>query len=1161
MKYDIRLASKLLEFKGKGVPDYTAATQLEGAVAIANILDTQGVAYLADEVGMGKTYVAMGALALIRHLKPDIRVAIIAPRGNIQEKWMKEMKQFSKNNVRFADLRNQGLNGGSSRKQVKISSLFDFVREVSIDPDRDFFLRLGSFSLSASVEEGEMVTAESQERLLNRLRDVLPFVKVERFARGTKDVLKKRVATEINKVLPYFDLLIVDEGHNLKHGLKKGTAARNHTLNAVFKGKVGSVLFLSATPVEQSYGHLFGQLEVFDKGDNFTSLKDGAVKPGTSTVLTEAEKHECARQFLIRRTYSISVAGQALTRNMYRLEWRHGGLTEHDEPLGRPTLKQYLATALVQKNVSTVLRTRFGNAFQTGLLASFESFEETLENVLDVKGNVESSDSSEIFDGAEQTNDSRVKNGADVGVVNAITRSHRDRFHTELPHPKMDALVDHLTSRFHTGEKALVFVRRIAWVREIKPRLDEHYNEFIIGRMRAELRVYSKSISRFNKCVEEYYENLLKRKRHRTPDIDIEKLSEVEKADPGGINTFFEWYFRGEGPSDVFSGATLNKRFRSTTGVYATFFELNYCSYVLEVPASGVLSRLAELLSLGEDELVQRVKDKARTVRKRGSNSDERTRQAQFEAVQYAALIELRDSHNKESQIASVLLNVRFEGYTHGDGSNPVDIDVKRWLEMPTYFSELMNDTELCSELWGADVVRADTDAKCEMLLRKMSVLSTTSRLGHAFVDLYLCVARYRSSIRIRTRASHGDDVDDQKSDDKLVRSWLEELRRQKTDELHGKGGFRAYHELREVASNLDSIIDLNLDDLGSQSPIAYDRVTARTLGEQMPVAGMYGRINRRVVKQFRMPGYPFVLVTTDLLQEGEDLHLFCARIYHYGIGWMPSSMEQRIGRVDRVRSLTERRLTRMSDQIVDAAKIQVYYPYLKETYETLQVKRVFERMNAFHQMMHETAVRNDSGSEIVVTAQSLADLQIPPAITEPLKSAFPVSRELLHGTERTLKESGSKAKALAKRFAAICRELKKLQQVEWDLHPEPYRYRGVVNLENGRREDIILTMETEHDQVYVTCRSIIYDGPVHKLQNGWRTILSHPELKHVIVRKSLKQEAIQLRSIGEVLLGNDSFDVERVLWCIERVTRAADDVEREIIRTDEEHDGATYDE
>ena len=51
-------------------------------------------------------------------------------------------------------------------------------------------------------------------------------------------------------------------------------------------------------------------------------------------------------------------------------------------------------------------------------------------------------------------------------------------------------------------------------------------------------------------------------------------------------------------------------------------------------------------------------------------------------------------------------------------------------------------------------------------------------------------------------------------------------------------------------------------------------RLFAQMLGRQQPTGGMSGQVNQTLVRQFRMPGYPFVLVTTDLLQEGEDIML-----------------------------------------------------------------------------------------------------------------------------------------------------------------------------------------------------------------------------------------------------------------------------------------------
>ena len=45
-------------------------SQLHGAVATYNMLARNRVAYLADEVGMGKTYVALGVAGLLRHVQP-----------------------------------------------------------------------------------------------------------------------------------------------------------------------------------------------------------------------------------------------------------------------------------------------------------------------------------------------------------------------------------------------------------------------------------------------------------------------------------------------------------------------------------------------------------------------------------------------------------------------------------------------------------------------------------------------------------------------------------------------------------------------------------------------------------------------------------------------------------------------------------------------------------------------------------------------------------------------------------------------------------------------------------------------------------------------------------------------------------------------------------
>src|SRR4051812_42520515 len=107
-----------------------AEEQLEGAVALHNILEANGVAYLADEVGMGKTYVALGALALFRHFNPNFRVLILTPRANIQQKWAKEIHNFVAHNMRYADLRVKGLDGRPVRPLAECDNLVDLGTEA-----------------------------------------------------------------------------------------------------------------------------------------------------------------------------------------------------------------------------------------------------------------------------------------------------------------------------------------------------------------------------------------------------------------------------------------------------------------------------------------------------------------------------------------------------------------------------------------------------------------------------------------------------------------------------------------------------------------------------------------------------------------------------------------------------------------------------------------------------------------------------------------------------------------------------------------------------------------------------------------------------------------------------------------------------------------------
>lgn len=85
----------------------------------------------------------------------------------------------------------------------------------------------------------------------------------------------------------------------------------------------------------------------------------------------------------------------------------------------------------------------------------------------------------------------------------------------------------------------------------------------------------------------------------------------------------------------------------------------------------------------------------------------------------------------------------------------------------------------------------------------------------------------------------------------------------------------------------------------------------------------------------FNLPGPPYILLCTKIAREGIDLHLWCRRVVQYDLEWNPALMEQQIGRVDRIGSLS-RRISR---------PLEVLWAWVPGTFEEHMAKKVRERM------------------------------------------------------------------------------------------------------------------------------------------------------------------------------------------------------------------------
>jgi len=87
------------------------------------------------------------------------------------------------------------------------------------------------------------------------------------------------------------------------------------------------------------------------------------------------------------------------------------------------------------------------------------------------------------------------------------------------------------------------------------------------------------------------------------------------------------------------------------------------------------------------------------------------------------------------------------------------------------------------------------------------------------------------------------------------------------------------------------------------------------------------GDTRERLRRAFNTPLYPMILIANEVMQEGLDLHRSCARVIHHDLAWNPAQLEQRVGRVDRIGSLTAKRRKKN-----DQATLDILYPLVART-------------------------------------------------------------------------------------------------------------------------------------------------------------------------------------------------------------------------------------
>lgn len=877
-----------------------AVLQSEGVAALYNYLCRRNFAYLADEVGTGKTYQALGVIALVWHLKPDARILVITPRQSVQVGWLQEYERFFRTNylagIGGDDRAGSLLLGTPIHASEKIENLREWLVSLKRPHRIAAILRHTSFMRPIFVDsksDPETVWGDWRQKLAGLGLFDLPKRPKGLSSGDASRVMNLEFAEGLNQFLgelenePTFDLVVVDEAQCLRNPDNQS----NSVLHSILKNRVRKWLFLSATPAHSGVADIANVLNHY---------------PNAGDVISDEELNDLSKlqkklqQFMVRRPRAYVVGTEKYTKDRYRQDLENEWAEVSQAGLAT------LAMGLIQKRLVPVLQKK-SYRYHIGLLSSFESLQTSVRHLEKPRSRstAESSDAETTNDYFIDNNDraSRDLAAPDSGFIDRLNSDFHKRFDFPLPHPKLDRVVREVadlafggeggngTNPTPGGEKLLVFTRRISTVAAMRERLEAVFQKKIEERVSRCWKRQLDWIAGTGEPLDDETDSGL-------PNDDIEQLEE------GSVG------WRTALQEDNWLG-----RFRRTfrdTGRNAMFFEENWlrrlCFAGGREPTDVAKALPSELWA----------ESWAFAARHSGKEiSVQRANRLHYLAYHGVSRVpEIFGlnpvaAHRWQTALRHIL---PAKSHDHWRENVPADPrpDARLFTEISFWntWDEIFPSGPL--HLGGTEQQPLPTDLYRRKVLQ--TIIAQTITRTDALVDLYCCARQ------------------DQRRPHEFL-SWLADS---------DKDAVRLRHQFANWIAHLELILTSALGENDSLEKLAQ-RSAFEQLNRAAPVIGITGGSggNQRATQQFRTPGYPLVIVCTDTLKEGVNLHLFCDRVVHYGIAWTSGDLEQRIGRVDRYFGLIERRLKATGGC---DSKLSIYYPYVANSLERDQVRRVIER-------------------------------------------------------------------------------------------------------------------------------------------------------------------------------------------------------------------------
>ena len=907
-----------------GIPASDVERQEDTVIRALNMLDDRPGIVLADEVGMGKTYEALGIAAAMRHAKPRSRIVIITPGPDLNQKWFEEFPRF-KEMFDFGDdivatrtvaefvqeLRRQRRHsiilapvtmfrsGKGVADQVYLLSLYFHWKGLHGNTANAIMRRFREGvhkRVDVGTERFLGVFASNQiERYLRAafrrggsdgpdgLDDLYEgggFSAFEQAPDAVRRALYRARFVLIGKLIPMVDVLIVDEAHKLKNPGALSTQA----MRRVFERRFHKTVFLTATPFQLDVGELGQVFSLFarakDASDDLDKQVDG---------LLAAIREYQHRYDVFQQTWAgLEPALATEFRSLYERD------PSALQTVEDPNLKRVVTQVAALKSLKTeTIEPGFRQWMIRSLREDKRIYRRPLPKDIHAQGAeilpflIYERFIAELFKQGRQTHKAAVeinmvssyaaaRHGAllaDDDEIPAEAESYRkllrdilDVIKSSTDHPKISSVIEDALNAAECDQKTLIFCTRVASLEQLRRELEDMWMSHVLERWRV---VYPGA-----------------------SETDIFDSRQDDNRRQRGRHSLLQARFHR--PQDALY-FLLREPYLRTLGSFP-------CTFGRDCLAEWALRRMHDVVREAN-----RVLQYARV----GKTAAERLDYQLAKRCVEQATVRLWCSSNECLQIETDIIR------------NLLSPDYVRF-GLDLIKDDYENDsTGERQPRWKishrvAELVLGRGGSLWERLSNQLDLPTLTQEVRVRVVEQLARYLTYRQVMFLPEMLSEANDaglsVDPVESAALLKyapdfwethtgRKWIEKLQT-----------FLTYFCQRNVEQQHEIL----------NGPVRTGDFTRHTAD---------GESRQRLREAFNTPLYPMVLIANEVMQEGLDLHKHCRRIVHHDLVWNPAQIEQRIGRIDRLGSLT----SRLRDQNPDTT-LDILYPKINGTID----KRLF---------------------------------------------------------------------------------------------------------------------------------------------------------------------------------------------------------------------------